>query len=97
MLSSSLQSIQAAAPFKTGMYAPVGTKRRICALCRVRESVDITRLSHIVRGHMQGGERESALTTFASAHASSADVKLDNADAELVFHDQELAGLLLLT
>lgn len=60
--------------------------------------MDITRLSHIVRGHMaagtQGGDGEVALSTYTSAQPTTGDVKLQDADAELVFHDQEPRGTL---
>lgn len=61
-------------------------------LCRVRESVDITRLSHAIRGRMHEAQEEAAPDTYSQAKASTGDIKLANADAELVFH-QEPPGM----
>jgi hypothetical protein len=76
--------------------------------CSVRESVDITRLSTIVRGHMAGATApgttpgggdaggasgELGLSTYSAAQAATGgDVQLQDADAELVFHDRPTRG-----
>ena len=61
----------------------------------MRESVDITRLSHIVRGHMAAGgaTNDAAPPSYNAAQATGGgDVQLEDADAELVFHDQAPRG-----
>lgn len=49
--------------------------------------MDITRLSHIVCAHIKTGEAEPSSTPYTDAQAMSGDVRLANADAELVFQE----------
>lgn len=55
-----------------------------CVRCRVRESVDITRLSQIVKSNLHAGQE--------NARAASGDVSLASADAEVDFIPTEEGG-----
>ena len=60
----------------------------------MRQSVDITRLSVIVRGNLEKDHNDNS-DFYPGAQANSGgDIKLDNADAELDFQQRREEGVL---